>query len=402
MLTCNGQQATKAKTQEMRNSTRARYLPTWHGRVFGLALVVSAAGFLAPPASAAQQDCEIGGVRVDVNAAGTLQGRSGLLRCRDHNNNDVVREQELQNGRFVGAVRYYSRGRLSREQTLNERGNLTGRSREFGPLGQLLREGTYDNGALVGLARSFHPDGRLQRASFYTAEGEVAYAEFTRRGELRSLRCADRPLLVPAVDDASLCGFKARPSQVAFLAENGTLRARATFVAGRRARYETFQDNGLPATEEELVPAGRIERIFGADGVRRREVFWTLNDGQGVREREQEFASSGTLTRERRWSEGQLVSEQTFYLSGQPRSKARYIGTGNGRRLETQDYYDNGILAAEGSYIDTGRYAPTPVGTHRQFDPLGRIKSESVYDNRGRLLREDELNDDPGRRPAVR
>jgi len=401
MLTCNGQQATKAKTQEMRNSTRARYLPSWHGRVFGVALAASVAGLSATAASAAQ-DCEIGGARIDASASGALQGRSGLLRCRDHDNNDVVREQDLQNGRFVGAVRYYSHGRLSREQTLNERGNLSGRSREFGPLGQLVREGTYDNGVLVGLARSFHPDGRLQRASFYTADGEVAYAEFTRRGELRSLRCADRPLLVPAVDDASLCGFKVKSSQVAFLAENGTLRARATFVAGRRTRYETFQDNGLPATEEELVPAGRIERIFGSDGVRRREVLWTLNDGQGVREREQEFASSGTLTRERRWSQGQLVSEQTFYLNGLPRSKARYTGAGNGRRLETQDYYENGTLAAEGSYIDTGRYAPTPVGTHRQFDPLGRIKSESVYDNRGRLLRDDELPDEAARRAAVR
>ncbi|MCZ2497065.1 hypothetical protein GN316_09870 [Xylophilus sp. Kf1] len=361
-----------------------------------------ASGFLALPAAAAPQDCEIAGTHVEPALPGALQGRSGLLRCRDHDNNDLVREQELQNGRFVGAVRYYARGRLSREQFLNERGNLNGRSREFGPAGQVLREASYENGVPIGLARSFQSDGRLQRATFYTADGEAAYAEFTRRGELRSLRCADRVLLAPAVDDATLCGFRGKPSQVAFLAENGTLRARATFVSGRRTRYETFQDNGLPATEEELVPAGRIERIFGADGVRRREVLWSLNDGQGVREREQEFAASGSLTRERRWSQGQLVSEQTFYLNGQARSKARYIGTGNGRRLETQDYYDNGALSAEGSYIDTGRYAPTPVGTHRQFDLQGRIKSESVYDNRGRLLRDDEPGDEPARRAAVR
>lgn len=387
----------------MRNSPPARSLTTWHGRAFGAALLGVAASLVCLPSRAAQQDCEIAGAKVDPAASAGLQGRSGLLRCRDHDNNDLVLEQEVQNGRFTGAIRSYSHGRLSREQSLNDRGNLNGRSREFGPAGQLLREGTYENGTLVGLARSFHPDGRVQRASFYTAGGESAYAEFTRRGELRSLRCADRPLLVPAVDDATLCGFKGKLSQVAFLAENGTLRARATFVAGRRARYETFQDNGLPATEEELVPAGRIERIFGADGVRRREVLWTLNDSQGVREREQEFASTGTLTRERRWSQGQLISEQTFYLNGQPRSKARYIGTGNGRRLETQDYYENGALSAEGSYIDTGRYAPTPVGTHRQFDPLGRIKSESVYDNRGRLLRDDELPpDEAARRAAMR
>jgi len=262
--------------------------------------------------------------------------------------------------------------------------------------------------------RSFHADGSLQRASFFGAEGELAYAEFTRQGELRSLRCGERPLLAPAVDDAKLCGFSPKLSQVSFVAESGALRARASFANGRRVRYETFQDNGLPATQEEISPAGRIERIFGADGARRREVLWSLGDGPSQREREQEFSSAGTLTRERRWSQGELLSEQTFYLNGQPRSKARYTGTGGNRVLETQDFYENGIASGQGSYVDTGRYAPTPVGTHRQFDVQGRVKAETVYDARGRLLRErtwdgsgsllrdEEIQEDGSRRSATR
>ena len=391
----------------MGNSFRAGKPSPWWGLTWAMAMFGLVNGCLVIPARAASakviatatpQDCDIGGARVDPLERSSLQGRSGFLRCRDHASNDLITEQELQNGRFAGAVRYFTHGRVSREQFLNERGNLNGRSREFGAKGQLLREVNYENGVMAGLARSFHADGRLQRASFYGAEGEMAYAEFTQRGDLRSLRCAERPLLGPVVDDVTLCGFKARPSQVSFLAESGALRARATFAAGRRTYYETFQDNGLPATQEEMVPAGRIERIFGADGVRRREVLWTLNDGLAVREREQEFSSAGTLTRERRWSQGQLVGEQTYYLNGQPRSKARYTGVGTARRLETQDYYESGLLSAEGSYIDTGRYAPTPVGTHRQFDPQGRVRSETIYDNRGRQLREDELADEPARR----
>jgi len=216
---------------------------------------------------------------------------------------------------------------------------------------------------------------------------------------------------------------------VSFVAETGTLRARATFAGGRRTRYETFQDNGLPATQEELAPGGRIERIFGADGVRRREVLWSQADGQagqglspglgqttsqGQREREQEFSSAGTLTRERRWSQGQLASEQTFYLNGQPRSKARYTVVDGVRTLETQDFYDSGVMSAEGAYIDTGRYAPIPVGLHRQFDLQGRLKTETLYDMRGRLLRErsvnsaggpsreDEVMEDGVRRPPAR
>lgn len=370
----------------MRNRTRSILHRTWRGS--GRAVVVAGwmTGALVANTAFAAPSCDINGVVVNPADKSATQGRSGVLRC--HDGGQLVTEQDIQNGRFAGAVRYFSNGRLAREQFVNDKGNLQGRSREFGPDGQLLREGTYENGALVGLVRSFHPDGRLQRASFYTAEGEVAYAEFTHHGDLRSLRCGERPLLSPAVDDARLCGFPSRPSQVAFVAETGVLRARATFVAGRRVRYETFQDSGLPATQEELLATGRIERIFGADGTRRREVLWTLNDGLSQREREQEFSSAGTLTRERRWSQGELLSEQTFYLNGQPRSKARYTSTGSARTLETQDYYDNGVLSAEGSYIDTGRYAPTPIGTHRQFDPLGHMKTESVYDGRGRLMRE--------------
>lgn len=336
----------------------------------------------------AVQDCELNGEPVSPAHGGTTQGKTGIMRCRDRDTGQMVREQELQNGRFMGAVRYYTEGRLVRELAVNERGNQQGRAREFGPGGQLVRESFSENGTTVGLSRSFHPNGQLQRAAFYGPQGELAHAEFTSRGELRGLRCGDRPLLAPAVDDARLCGFPNRTSQLSFLAENGTVRARATFVGGKRVRFETFQDNGLPAQQEEASATARVERSFGPDGSRRREVTWAVTNGQAVREREQEFAANGTLTRDRRWTQGELTSEETFYLNGQPRSKAQYRMVGATRTLETREFYDNGVLAGEGRYIDTGRYAPTPTGTHRQYDPQGKLKSESVFDARGRISRE--------------
>ncbi|WPB56730.1 hypothetical protein [Xylophilus sp. GOD-11R] len=372
----------------MRKRTPACGVPVWQDIGRAVVMIGLASGLQIAHAASAAPICDVNGAVMNPTDKVAVQGRTGVMRCRDAVTGQVVREQDLQSGRFTGAVRYFTNGHLSREQFVNEKGNLQGRSREFAAGGQLLREGNYENGALNGLTRNFHPDGRLQRASFYGPAGELAYAEFTRRGDLRSLKCADRPVLAPAVDDARLCGFAPRPSQVSFVAESGALRARATFVAGSRVRYETFQDNGLPATQEETSANGRIERIFGADGTRRREVVWALVDGASQRDREMEFSSSGRLTRERRWSQGELSSEQTYYLNGQPRSKARYTSSGSVRTLETQDYYENGMLAAQGSYVDTGRYAPTPVGIHRQFDMQGRPKAESVYDTRGRLLRE--------------
>lgn len=362
----------------------------------------------------AVQDCELNGEPVNPANGHATEGRSGILRCRDLDSGQLVREQELQNGRFMGAVRYYAAGRLSREYSVNERGNMQGRSQEFAANGQLVRDASYEDGRQVGLARTYYADGQLQRASFYGPAGELAYAEFTSRGELRGLRCADRPVLAPVVDDARLCGFPLRTSTVAFMAENGAVHARATFVAGKRLRYETFQDNGLPAQQEEVTLTSRVERSFGPNGAKRREVLWAINGGKAVREREQEFAANGALTRERLWIQGELSSESTYYLNGQPRSKARYAMVDNKRLLETREFYDNGVLAAEGRYIDTGRYAPMPTGAHRRYDMQGRLKSESVYDSRGRiirerawdadgnLLRDDELSEDSSRKVYTR
>ena len=359
--------------------------PAWRRRCMQ---VLVAAAACAAGTVWAVQDCDIGGEAVNPANGNTTQGRTGLMRCRDRDSGQVVREQELQNGRFMGIVRYFTDGRLVREHTVNERGNMQGRAREFGPTGQVVRDATYENGTQVGLSRSFHPNGQLQRATFYGPQGELAHAEFTARGDLRGLRCGDKPLLAPAADDARWCGFSTKPSQVQFMAENGTVRARASYVAGKRVRYESYQDNGQLAQQEEVNATTRIERNFGPDGNKRREMQWALNGTQQVREREQEFAASGTMTRERRWTGGELASEQTFYLNGQPRTKARYTQSGATRMLEMQEFYDNGVPASEGSYVDTGRYAPTPVGSHRQFDPQGRVKAESVYDMRGRITRE--------------
>lgn len=362
----------------------------------------------------AVQDCELNGEPVNPANGHTTQGKSGTMRCRDRDSGQPVREQELQNGKFMGAVRYYTAGKLSREYSVNERGNMQGRSQEFAANGQLVREASYDDGRQVGLARTFYVDGQLQRASFYGPTGELAYAEFTSRGELRGLRCAERPVLAPVVDDAKLCGFPLRTSTVAFVAESGAVRARGTFVAGKRLRYETFQDNGLPAQQEEVTLTSRVERSFGPNGAKRREVLWAVNNGKAVREREQEFAANGALTRERLWTQGELSSESTYYLNGQPRSKAQYTMAGTTRVLETREFYDNGMLAAEGRYIDTGRYAPVPTGTHRRYDMQGKLKSESVFDSRGRisrertwdadgaLLRDDELFEDGSRKVYTR
>ncbi|MCS4511396.1 toxin-antitoxin system YwqK family antitoxin [Xylophilus ampelinus] len=371
-------------------------------------------GLLLCGSAWAVQDCDLNGEFVSPIGGSSLQGRTGTIRCRERGTGMPTREQEVQDGKFIGQVRYFSENRLSREHVLNERGNIHGRAREFAPSGQVLRDTVYDDGRQVGMARNFYANGLLQRASFSNAKGEIASAEFNAHGELRRLQCADRPVLAPVVDDARLCGFAGKPSQIAFYSETGVLHARGTYAAGKRVRYETLQENGHVSQQEELSATGRIERSFDTAGTKRREVIWSMAGGKAVREREQEFSHTGVLLRERRWTQGELSGESTFFPNGQRRSVAQYDVAGTARVLDTREFYDNGTLAAESRYIDTGRYAPIPTGIHRRFDTQGRLRSESVYDARGRLsrartydeagrlVRDDEVEEDGSRRAMAR
>ncbi|HSV52493.1 MAG TPA: hypothetical protein VLJ57_10270 [Burkholderiaceae bacterium] len=362
----------------------------------------------------AVQDCELNGQNVNPANGSTTQGKTGMMRCKDRDSGVLQREQELQDGKFMGLVRFYQNGKLLKEHSVNERGNQHGRSREFGPNGQVLRETSYDNGSAIGLARSFHPNGQLRRAAFHAQPGgEQAYAEFTERGQLRELRCGEKPLLVPAADDAKWCGFGGN-SQIEFFGNDGTVRARATFAQGKRLRHEMLFDNGKPSHQEELAGSQRIERNFWPEGGKRSEVLWALVERGALKEREQEFAQNGTLVRERRWANGEPQSDHAFYLNGQPRSKAEYSGQGAARALKISEFHDNGVLAREGRFALAGRQSQTPVGSHKRYDTKGNAVAESIYDDKGRitrerswdesskLLRDDEVFEDGSRKAYAR
>lgn len=158
-------------------AARRKNMAPFANLAFALGLCVSTAH--------AVQDCELNGVGVNPANGNTTAGKTGLMRCKDRDSGVVQREQELKSGVFMGLVRFYEQGRLVKEHSVNAKGNMDGRAREFAPSGQLVREATYDDGHTVGLVRSFYPTGQLRRASFHEEPGgERASAEFTERGQL--------------------------------------------------------------------------------------------------------------------------------------------------------------------------------------------------------------------------
>ena len=355
-----------------------------------LRALVPLTALLCVTAAHAVQDCELNGQSVNPANGATTAGKTGLMRCKERGSNELQREAQVQNGVFMGLVRIYEKGRLAKEQSVNAKGNIQGPAREFAPNGQVLREAVYDDGQERGLVRSFYPGGKLRRATFYPDVGsERAFAEFTERGQLTALRCGDAPVLAPAVDDAQLCGFTSAPSQVELFDARGNLRSRLSYAAGKRVRTQDFYDNGKTSLLDETVFGQRIERTYSSEGVKRRETVSQQVERVMVKQREQEFSEKGTLVRDQRWNlAGEPIGDDSYFLNGQPRSKAVYRGAGESRTVEVTEFHDNGQRAAQGSYQAIGRNRQVPIGTHQRFDDKGALLAESSFDAKGRITRE--------------
>lgn len=348
----------------------------------------------------AVQDCDLDGEHINPDNGSTTQGKSGIMRCRDRDSGLLQREEELRNGAYVGLVRFYDyNGRLQREFSRNEEGNEDGRSREFSPANRaMIRESNYRNGTLVGISRSFYPSGQSKRVAFYDDKGkEKAAVEYTPNGQLRDLRCADKPLLGKDADDAGLCGHRGdKPTVASLFGDKGEPKGRLTHRAGQLVTAESYWENGKPREQQETSADSQVNREFSRDGVKLKEIRWRRTDKGLVKELEQEFHDSGPLVQERRWQDGTLTVEKTFYLNGQPRAENHYLLRDDQPGVEAEEFHDNGKTAFKGTFLGHDRYRRTPTGTHQRFDTEGRLRQERDYDPKGRPTRERDY-DESGR-----
>lgn len=149
---------------------------------------------LASGDAGAVERCEVNGEAVNPANGNTAKDKTGLMRCREEGTGPVTREQELQQGRFMGIVRRYRDGILERDYRVNERGNRDGLLREYAIVdgkGVLVVEETLANSKRVGIARRWHPNGELRRVSWSgDDEHEAAVAELTADGRLDELTCS--------------------------------------------------------------------------------------------------------------------------------------------------------------------------------------------------------------------
>lgn len=334
------------------------------------------------------EECKIGNEVVNPSNGGTTRGKTGMMRCVDKDTAAVLREQEWRDGRVVGVQRYYERGKLVQEFSVNERGNKHGLAREFAPSGVVVSESTYDNGVTVGLSRTYYASGQLNRVGFYGKSGrELAYVSFNSAGKLAALHCADEPLLGPTADDKRYCGFDGA-SSVELFDEQQRVRSKLSYERARLVRSESLSASGVTQSLMQVQANRSIEQFFSPAGVKQREEHFLLLDKGRQRELEQRFSDSGKLTDERRWSGGLLQSERRYYLNGQMRHQYLYGGPEQQRVRDETTYYDSGKLAREGRYRLTSESRYVPVGVHRTLAEDGKIRGETSYDDKGRRTRE--------------
>jgi antitoxin component YwqK of YwqJK toxin-antitoxin module len=346
---------------------------------------------LSTTATVAQvMDCDIGGQSVNPSNGSTTAGKSGLMRCVDRSTRELLREEELRDGRFVGIKRWYEKGQLRREHSVNERGNRDGRFREWNAQGTLVREGFESNSQSIGLHRTWADDGRLKSASHWGEASDErrnegwSRTDFNPQGQLTELRCGPQPRLD---NEAALCGHQGKASTIELFSERGVLTSRVTHERGQRLRTETFWDDGKPRSTDELAGTKRTTRQFARDGTKRKEIV--RDNNRTVLE--QEFSERGTLVEEKRWSDAGLPErEAQWYLNGQLQREVMHEApAADGARAYTEKgYRDDGRLAHEGRWVVPPRGRALAFGSHKSYDENGRLRIESVYDERGRIKRE--------------
>jgi antitoxin component YwqK of YwqJK toxin-antitoxin module len=363
------------------------------------------AASVLPIAAHAGTGCELDGQAINLDDGKSTAGKSGLIRCYDRDG-AVLREEQLQNGVKMGIVRHFRAGVLYEEYTANARGNHEGRSRRFaatpGAKNQVVHEENVQNGNAVGIVRDWYPDGTLMRLGFHDERGlELSTITYTVQGKLNDLRCTTRPVFAPEADDAALCGFRGGLTMVELFDDKGNLRGRFTHDHGARRKVDAIVD-GKVMQQTDMGAAEGGQRNFNAAGVKINEIAWVVRPaGSGthnVKTLERDWHESGTLIRERRWTPTERGSDpaldESWYLNGQMQTKTEWLARDGQPMRHELEYHDNGQLASDQTWRIVKDGEDDAVGVFRIFDETGKLRGETTYDAHGRVTHEREVDAD--------
>lgn len=351
-------------------------------------LLLLALGTYATGASAIIR-CEFNGKPVNPNNGAETAGLTGLLRCRDENTGQLQREQELKDGKYLGKERFFDRdGKLTRERSVNERGNSQGRVAEFWPNGQLKREEFAENGSTAGAVRRFDANGRPERLSFHAGGQEQFAIEYNSAGQPTRLQCP-RASVLP--EDRKPCGFEGAADTTLFTG-SGAKAGQVRYDQGRLLLSTEWTSDGLVAQQMLYEEGRRVHRNFSTEGgksvLREERIFAPdeqrfLRDTRGPLHSLRRFGSTGQLTEQHGYADGREVLIERWYLNGAARERSVLTGTGDAARIQRELRDDEGRLTRKETLTEQQQR----TGVQQAFHTNGRLAQEDRYtapDARGR------------------
>lgn len=360
-------------------------------------------GSLFSPLSFAIEDCSLNGESVSMYNGATTAGKTGIIQCKDRETGKLSREREIKAGKIYGLSRQYRDGILVLEFRDEENGQRHGLTREYASNGKLIKEETEDHGKRKGLQREWTAEGKLKKLELIgNSEAESASIRWNADGSINSLRCANKPILAPHVDDANLCGFKAKPSKLTYFNDNGQKRATETLLAGIVQESTQFDYNsGKVRSTSELKNNELTETSYGDNGNKRYQVVFNMAEKSRAFIRKTEFHENGSLIKEQKFTmleqDGRrrnvLVEETQFYLNGQTSVQDRYRYDEKYPILETKSFSDKGKLIDTTSYVLESSYRRRAIGIHQHFFENGNLAHEYHYDAAGKIYRQKSWNE---------
>ncbi|HOZ63927.1 MAG TPA: hypothetical protein PK497_05925 [Burkholderiaceae bacterium] len=368
--------------------------------------------------------CEMNGKPVNSNNGAETAGLTGLLRCREEDTGRLQREQELRDGKYLGVERFFDReGKLTRERSVNERGNSQGPVREFWPNGQVKLEEVAENGETRGVVRTFAQSGKPQRVSFVQDRQTVFSLEYNEQGQINRLQC---PATSVMAEDRKPCGFEGRADAVLF-GNKGEKSGQRTFDKGRLLEAINWQTDGSLASQQLFDGGRRVHRNYSAQGnstskavLREERVFEdddsVLNSTRGKLQSLKLWGSNGQIIEYRRYTEGREVALERWYLNGAIKERAITSATGAEARLLRESFNDAGVMTRREQLMASGReYERNYTGPQQAFHDNGKLAFEDTWsapdergrtrliarkhwDESGRLIADDEILEDGSRK----
>lgn len=260
----------------------------------------------------------------------------------------------------------------------------------------------------AGQQRCALPDGSsLQRVM--SADGRRALVLLRRwaDGSLAELRCAPTSLLS---EDREPCGHGGALAEVTLYREPGKPLGTLSHRRGVLMRQVIVNLQGGVVRSEELidngdVPDRRIKRVYYPSGQLRHEIDLVEPPPDQYHGREgvgREFAESGQLTQEVEWVAGRERRIRQWHLNGQLKMEQTIRRLGRDELRETRSFYEDGAAAAlnrerNGRLFGWQQYHAPGGALQREeeYGERGLLLRLRLYDPRGRLLRDERVNEDP-------